>query len=53
MLSNAGMDNIKGDIDLCFAQVSAPINTLLRLGVLLFGAPFKKITHEKQTALTY
>ena len=32
MRSNAGMANRQGDIDLRFAQVSAPVNTLAWLG---------------------
>jgi len=33
MRSNAGMANRQGDVDLRFAQVSAPVNTLAWLGL--------------------
>ena len=37
MRSNAGMANRQGDVDLRFAQVSAPVNTLAWLGLAWLG----------------
>jgi len=34
MRSNAGMPNRQGDVDLRFAQVSAPVKTLAWLGLV-------------------
>jgi len=54
MWSNTGMANRQGDVDLCFAQVSAPtVNTSAWLGSARLGsfrAQFKKITHQEQPA---
>ena len=37
MRSNAGMANRPGDVDLRFAQVSAPVRTLAWLGLACLG----------------
>jgi len=49
MWSNAGMANRQGDVDLRFAQVSAPVSTLAWLGLAWYRLSFRFLTSKERT----